>query len=189
MRSDISIKFVYPFKELGKEAKEYAIAKHYEYEDFPFLEDDLNESLSEFKYWEDTKLQYSLSCCQGDGLSFSGTLNLEKWISEKMPDLKHKETLKEYIYNIFSKGNTGHYSFASKNDIDWECNYSHGKTHKRLDKEAERIVSAVREDYMTICRKLEKEGYAILEYRMTHEEFEDYAEVNGYEYTENGKLA
>lgn len=39
---------------------------------------------------------------------------------------------------------------------------------------------------MAICKKLEKKGYEILKYRMTHEEFEEYAESNSYEYDEQG---
>lgn len=180
---------VYIFDELSKEAKEYAKQKYYESEDYCFLESDLTERLRELApYWKETKLAFSLSCCQGDGLSFSGTLALMPFLNKFFHEMRRKEVLCEYIYKIYSKGNKGHYTYASKNDIDIEYNYQSGKEHKRLEKLSEAVLECVQEDYLDVCKKLEKEGYGIIEYRMTDEEFSEYCDANEYEFTEDGKL-
>ena len=69
---------VYNFNELNNESKDYAIEKYYETEDYYFLEDDILEELYQLdkhKIFEEVKLRYSLSWCQGDGLSFKCEIN------------------------------------------------------------------------------------------------------------------
>ena len=75
---------VYNFDELKAEAKQNAIDKWYEREDYPMLDDDLTESckalLEEKKITHDgLKLYYSLSCSQGDGLCFIGNFKWKKY--------------------------------------------------------------------------------------------------------------
>lgn len=181
---------VYTFDELSEKAKEHAKQKYYENEDYPFLGEDLKESLKDrAPYWKETELQYSLSCCQGDGLSFSGTLDLKAFLEKFFPAMKRAGVMLEYIYKIYSTGNKGHYQYAARAQVDIDYNYTRGRQHKRLDKLAESIVEKVRDEYMDVCKKLEKEGYGILEYRMTDDEFAEHCEVNNYEFTEDGTLA
>lgn len=180
---------VYEFKDLDEKAKEYAKNKWYETEDYPFLTNDLTERLKDIApYWSNIRLQYSLSYSQGDGLSFSGELDIELFLKTKMPELRRKEILKEFIYKIYSTGNRGHYAFASQNDVDMEFNYQTGKEYKRLEKKASSVLEAVREDYLDVCKELEREGYKILEYRMTDDEFQEQCEANNYEFDINGKI-
>ncbi len=42
--------------------------------------------------------------------------------------------------------------------------------------------------YLSICYKLEKEGYGIIEYRMDDKEFAEFSDSNNYEYLESGKM-
>ena len=179
---------VYEFKDLDKKAREYAKEKYYEIEDYPFLTEDLTASLEDLApYWKDTKLQYSLGYRQGDGLSFSGELDIEIFLKEKMPQIKRKKVMKEFIYKIYATGNKGHYSYASPKDVAIEFNYQTGKEYKRLEKEAISILKTVQDDYFDLCKKLEKEGYSILEYRMNDDEFQEHCEINEYEFDINGK--
>ena len=181
----------YTFDELSKEAKEKAKAKYYELEDDPWLEDDLNESLKDKAcYWKEAKLQYSLSCCQGDGLSFSGTLDLKAFLAEFFPKMRRQNVMLEYIYKIYSTGNKGHYQYAAENQIDMDINVQPGpgKDYKRLDQQADIILERVKDEYMTVCKALEKEWYSILEYRMSDVEFSEHCEANTYEFYEDGKM-
>ena len=85
---------VYKFNELTKEAKENAINKWYEDEEYPFLEEDLRqelENIDTLKLFSDVKLQYSLSCCQGDGLSFSASIDIDAWLKAKKYTKKNME--------------------------------------------------------------------------------------------------
>ena len=179
---------VYEFKDLDKEARDYAKSKYYEFEDYSFLTYDLTESLKDkAPYWKDINLQYSLSYSQGDGLSFSGELDIDLFLKTKMPQIKRMKVMKEFIYKIYSTGNRGHYTYASRNDVDIDFNYQTGKEYKRLEKQAFYILDAVRDDYLALCKKLEKEGYEILEYRMDDDEFQEHCEANNYEFDVNGK--
>lgn len=182
---------VFDFKELSDEVKQEIIDKHYQYEDYPFLTDDLIEELDyQDKYFDDINLQYSLSWSQGDGLSFSGQFNLKKFLdkgySKKLSNWK-KRAILEYIYKIHSTGNVRHYCFASKDDIEFEYNYT-DKELKRLEILIDDIVEEIKEYYINLCFKLEKYGYSILEYRMDFGEFEEMADSNGYKYLEFGKI-
>lgn len=185
---------VYDFKELSKEAKYYAIEKWYENEDYPFLEDYIQEELhqlDEHEIFEDIKLQYSLSYCQGDGLSFSAHINLKNFLdniySKKLQQFK-KDTIQNYIYKCYSKGNTGHYCYASKSDIEYYENYQNGIERKYIDILWQDILEEIKKYYMNICNNLEKYGYSILEYRMNDEEFSEFCEDNEYKFFENGKM-
>jgi len=72
---------VFKFEELSEEAKQTVIDQYYEHEHqygYDFLEDDILEELKQIdQYFSDVKLCYSLSYCQGDGLSFAGNFDLK----------------------------------------------------------------------------------------------------------------
>lgn len=154
---------VYSFDELSEEAKEKAIEKWYENEDYPWMEEDLTESCKALLEengctFEDINLSYSLSYGQGDGLCFTGYIS------------KNGNTLR-LTHNY-------RYYFASS----VEMNYT--------DSEGEDIeeVKELKDIYFNICKELEKEGYGILEYRMDFSEFSEHCEANNYEFTEDGKM-
>lgn len=183
---------IYQIKELSKEAQQEAIEqyrnmnKDYLY----FFQDDCIEQLKD-KFWDDVRLQYSLSYCQGDGLSFSGKLDLKKFLenvySVKLPKYKIW-AIDEYIYKVHSKGNTGHYCYSADNQIECDYNYYDNKRRKNLDKLWDNILSEIKEYYMTICKDLEKQGYAQLDYENSDEYIIEHFEANEYEFLENGKI-
>ncbi len=185
---------VYKFEELTEEIKEKVIEKWYENEDYPCLTDTLEQDLEnhfdEKGIFSDTTLNYSLSHCQGDGLNFSGDIDLKKFLdciySIKLPEWK-KRGLCEYVYKVYSTGNDGRYCFANKNDIDFTYNYS-DKKYKYLDKLFYKVYHEIQNYYMTICEGLKKAGYDEIKYRMNNAEFKDHCESNNYEFLENGEI-
>lgn len=180
---------VYKFNELSKEAKQHAIDKWYEHEDYPWLEEDLRqelENLDTLKLFSDVKLQYSLSCCQGDGLSFAASIDIDAWLKEQGYSKENIEALNEHIYKFTSNGNTGHYSYSSERDIEWEGQGN--SVPASTEEEIETIRKEIAQYYLAICNKLEKYGYSILDYRMDFAEFEEHCENNDYMFTETGKL-
>jgi hypothetical protein len=183
---------IYKFSELSEESKQKAIDKWYETEDYPFLTEDLTELIiaNENFCFDDIQLQYSLSCCQGDGLSFSGKLDIEKFLrfhfSKKLKDSQIK-IMSDLLYFVKSTGNTGHYCYAHKNQIEYE--YNDYKSYPHLEKLFEtEILPEIQDYYMRICKDAEKEGYVILDYRMNFQEFEDFTDSNNYEFYRNGVL-
>lgn len=179
---------VYKFSELSKEAKEEAIKKYYEREDYPLLTTDLLESLKELdtlNIFSDIKMQYSLSYCQGDGLSFEADIDLMAWLKARNMKTSVVDAVYNSIEQIQSVGNTGRYCYANDSQIEIEID---GQTPKRIYKLCEQIRDEIAEYYMDICHKLEKEGYGMIEYRMKDEDFSDFSDSNDYEYTVDGKL-
>ena len=156
---------LYSFDELSDKAKENAIEKWYEKEDYYFLSQDLKESLISLLnerniYYQDIKLLYSLSYCQGDGLCFTGILE-KNGITLK---LSHK------------------YRYYYANSVDM---LFYNQECEDIEEEDER-TEELKNIYFEICEILENEGYSILEYRMNDEEFSDLCDANGYYFTEDG---
>ena len=187
---------IFIFDELSQEAQEKAIeyfrnCKQQDGDLLMFFSDNVVEQLKE-KGWNDVKLQYSLSCCQGDGLSFSGKLNLrwflENEYSHKLPKYKIN-AICEYIYSVHSKGNTGHYCYASENHIEYDENYQDNIERKNLDKLWQDVLSEIKISYMALCRKFEKQGYDEIDYQLSDECIKEDIQANEYEFLENGKLA
>lgn len=155
---------VYKFNELSLEAKEKAIEKYYENENYHFLGDDLLESCKEYLREKECtfyniRVFYSLNNCQGDGLCFEGELFNKD--GDEMT-LKH----------------VGRYSHAKSVEMNF---YNSEGEEVDENKELKNI-------YFEICDKLEKEGYSIIEYRMDENEFNELSEANEWEYTETGSL-
>lgn len=192
---------VYKFSELSETAKENAIKLWYESEEYEYLCDDILSFISDNDtYFSDIKLQYSLNYCQGDGLSFSGRFNFAKWINDKYnfkePNGKYnfKELIKNALINIVcsveSTGNNGRYCYASKNDIIYEESLNSGVLSdlNNLYQLIDNIISDISDYYIDLCRKAEKYGYSILEYRMNEREMNDICEANDYHFYEDGTM-
>jgi hypothetical protein len=164
----ITVKYqVFNFQELNREAKEKAIKDHYEAEEYPFLESDLIESLKalleqkKVKY-DNIKLLYSLSYCQGDGLCFTGNFEYKG---------KHYKITHSYRY-YFSKSVEIE---EIKEDENIYLPFQDNKDHPFIKL------------YLSICKELEKEGYGILEYRMNDKEFAEFCESNDYKFLKTGE--
>jgi hypothetical protein len=180
---------VYKFSELEQKVQEHIIKKHYENEDYSFLDDDLlAELLCSDTYFSDVKLSYSLGSCQGDGLSFSGEFDLEKWLNEKETLLPRvKRAVLQYM-KIKSNGNQGRYCCARADQVEGVYKYTPFRVYPRLDKVCGNIVANVGKYYVSLCKHVEKTGYAEIEYRMSAEKYSEFADANDYEYDVHGNL-
>ena len=154
---------VYDFNELTTEAKEHAIAEWYEAETYDDLGDiltelikaDLDEAGAEY---DNIKVYYSLSCCQGDGLCFTGSIT------------KDGKTL-------FLTHNYRYY-FASSVEM----------VYQNQDGEEIGEVAELKNIYFATCRRAENAGYEEIEYRMSPEDFSYLCESNGYTFLHNGTM-
>lgn len=154
---------IFNFNELSPEAKETAIEKYYENEEYHFLGDDLLESCKEYLRekectYYDIKVFYSLCNCQGDGLVFEGEV-----YNKEGETMRLKHTGRYY----HSKSVNMEFFNTEGNEVD--------------------EIQSLKNIYFEICNKLEEEGYSIIEYRMKEDEFNDLSEANQWEYTETGK--
>lgn len=149
---------VYTYDELSKEAKEKALNKWREGNDYFFLEDCMNERLHELLEenqiqdtndtsepgTKPTQVLYSLSCCQGDGAMFEGV----------------------YIWNGYTVTikHSGHYYHSYSKDIDIT-------DEEGNEPETDEPLNAFESIYQNICKELEQYGYNFIEYEDSEENF------------------
>ena len=178
---------VYDFEELSDEAKQRAIDKWYEQEEYFDLHADIMYFLDEIDpYFTDKEIAYSLNNSQGDGLSFSGKLDLRKWLDEKTAlKTSVKNALCELV-SISSTGNRGRYCFADRGQIvlDFDDNFE----RPNIELLAAKICAEIADHYVFICGKAEQYGYDILEYRMTEQEFSELCHANEYTFLQDGTM-
>ena len=178
---------VYNFDELSDEAKMAAIQEWYKDEDYPFLSDDIDGFLEEKDpYFLDHKTSYSLSWCQGDGLSFEGILDVEKWCKEKTQIRASFIPVLASCLDIRSSGNCGHYTYAHRDQISMDIDTF--KDYPNIEALCEAILKEVRDYYMELCGEAEKYGYSILEYRMSEQEFSEMCAANEYTFLSDGRM-
>lgn len=161
---------VYEYNELSKEAKRRALNDWRNKYDNLFLQSELqgecNELIKNYGIECTSNFPiclYSLSYCQGDGLMFYGTF---KW-KQYVVDIKH----------------SGHYY------------HSYSKFIELTDESKEDETDASDEDYKAfeaiyqeICKKLEQQGYDMIESENSEEYFIDMCEANEWTFTSDGVM-
>ena len=187
---------VYKFDELVVDAQQNAIeAERANKEiDLFWWNDDAIRQIETVGFIDDVKLQYSLSNSQGDGLSFS-CKNIENsvlrsFFAEILGENKEK-TAQVLIDNCSFEctGNRGnHYSYASKSDVDYTLeDYGHNDT-LNCNIVVSKVLEKIEDLYMTLCKDLEKEGYAQIDYQYTDECIIEDFENSETEFTKDGKI-
>lgn len=119
-------------------------------DDFMFLEEELNEILKDklkqkgFKF-DNLKIGYSLSYCQGDGFNFIGEI-----------------TTKNAVYII--EKNTHHYEHAYTTSIEMLSfkNKDYSELDEVMQKKADLFLKTFQEEYISLCKEMEEIGYSII---------------------------
>jgi hypothetical protein len=157
---------VYKFNELSTEAK--AKAKEWYYGDgyVGDLSAVMQEQLELFLDgsgidFKNAKVFYSLGYSQGDGVCFTGTFTKDGLMME----LTH---------------NSRYYYARSVTSQFFDANSE--------EREEDEAGMDFFNEYVNICRILEKHGYDLLEYRMPDDEFSEHCDINNYEFYESGKI-
>ncbi len=162
---------VYKFNELSKKSKEKAKEDYYEKEDYPFLEEDLENNLQKIlkenkiiEFENSLKVYCSLSYCQGDGVCFIGKF---KW--------------KKYFINIQHTGRYCHENSVSMEIFIDESFESEPNNYEEMETKFKKV-------YDSICYKVEKYGYSIIENRMNNKKFNEHCESNNYMFKVDGTM-
>ena len=166
-----------------KEAVNIKIAEYYE-DLTPILSDDFIREINEkLPYFEEPKLQWSLSWSQGDGVSFSATVNVNEFLKTKNLKKTIFDALCNYL-QIKSTGNTGHYCYASKSDIKWELNSY--KEYPRLENLIIKFIDDLKQEYKDLCNELEKMGYNAISYAYSEENTKNWIAFNNVLFEKDG---
>ena len=156
---------LYSFEELGQEAKDKAREAFNADNDYPFLTESLtvqlHDKLVKLELTEETELKiyYSLSCSQGDGLMFEGTLSDKKG-------------------NKYTIEHSGYYYHEQSTSIT-------GKDKNGEDIDTEQFEQNT---YIPLCRELADIGYKEIEYQDSEEYFAESCEANEYTFLEDGTM-
>lgn len=183
----------YNYEELSEKAREKVrnfFGEHDADIQTDMLKEDFTYILAEkYSYFTDPKFQWSLGCCQGDGLSFSSNFDLNLYLKTKHPKMKESifNVLTE-ILTVLPKGNTGHYCYAKKDQVDYEIESLGKNTKRRLESLINNIINEIQEEYMQICNEFEKQGYNQYEYLYSDEYAKETCEANEYTFRENGVM-
>jgi len=163
---------VYDFDELNDSVKEKVLNEFRGQNEHYFLEEDLNEELNILleengvKPTGETELRYSLSCCQGDGVSFTGNFKFKGF-----------DFIVEVLSNLYSHSQTTHITTADEYDDDDITE----ELKEIIEKEFKNI-------YYEICDKIEEIGYSYIEHNDSEEAIKRNIEVNEYKFLANGDI-
>jgi hypothetical protein len=186
---------LYTFNELSDEAKQVAI-EEYRSEDhvhLDFFHDDAVEQIEKAGFYGNVELQYSLSYCQGDGLSFGCDRIEESLLLSFFAEIlgEGKEKTAKVIIDNCSFENTGnkgnHYCYASKGDVSYEFDDYYGKRYN-VHEVVSQVEKKIENLYMELCKDLEKQGYSEIEYQRSDEAIIETILANGWEFLSNGKM-
>ena len=198
---------IYKYNELSKEAKEKVKQWYLEgQEPFIFTEDCKMDLYNLFGK-NNLDVQYSLSCCQGDGFNIYGTIDAKSIFDclenrnggrqlERFEDILTKNEKKIILAYAEECGvielpmnNRYCYSLADYINIaeDWVLKLEY-TDYTNINEEAlSKFESIVRGIFTELCRSYEKQGYEYF-YEISEEDLEEMCEANGYEFLEDGTV-
>lgn len=166
---------LYEYSELSPEAKQKALDAWNEHNDDPYMQSHminlLKEKLEEEGIEYDTDsmdVRYSLSHCQGDGFMFEGVL-----------------TWKGYTVTV---KHHGHYYHSYSKVVEITNDEGIAIESYKTDAEAQAVSDAFEALYQQVCKHMEQQGYAHIEYITSEESFIEECDANGYTFRENGMM-
>lgn len=157
----------------------------------------------EFEFWkeklnglgfEEVEIAFSGFWSQGDGASFTGKVNIIKWIEVNNP------TKFKRLYNLLKSGSLYVYDNTLKKDrwynyVHWNTTslYLHIYENDNIDRPNIRnLIDQLYDDVLSHHQQLNKEIYRDLENsyddQVSDEAVEETLRINEYEFDENGKI-
>lgn len=179
----------YSFDELSDKAKKKAVAilQQSESENLPteFITEVLAEKLEDTGYPSD-KISWSLSCCQGDGVAFTGRIDLDLVVPRLFKGDKAARLLElleegHIRIDIVSRGNYCHYRSMSL-----EVNFSGDDKDVALVNGLEEAILA---DIRSLSKDMEKIGYDQIDALTSEEAVIESAIANEMAFVKDGTLA
>jgi hypothetical protein len=188
---------IYLFEELSSEAKKFAIEQNRNWDYSYILEECMNDHFKEIvgEIADDLKMSYSLSCCQGDGVSLTGEVtdlqNLANMVYDGNVPHNVARIIKYVLYSVkFSRSNH-HYVHKYTVDIEAIDNYNMDCTnigkHDRIFAVMAQFEADVKEWYYEVCNKLEHYGYEAIDGFTEDEYIADMLIANECEFLADGR--
>lgn len=189
---------VYEFDELSKDVQEDVIERYRDR-----LADLLNEDLEDIMYQElnnyvdilDFELRYSLNCCQGDGVSFTGSVEGKEELlvlaslvyDNKIPKNILRLINWNIIYKIDFARSNYHYVHKYSVQINIIDNYNTNKDYCHINRAITEFEKAINKWYSQVCDTMEKFGYDTKENLYSDDNIKSYIEENECEFFIDGR--
>lgn len=188
---------VYEFDDLSKDVQDEVIERYRDKladllnED---LEDIMNRELNNYTDNLDFELGYSLNCCQGDGVSFTGNVEGKEELltlaslvyDNKIPKNILRLIKWGTIYDVDFVRGSHHYVHKYTVTITIIDNYNMGKDYCHISRAMNEFENAINEWYLQVCDNLEKIGYDTIEILYGDNNISCYIDENGLEFYEDG---
>lgn len=199
---------VFSVNDLTGKAKETAIEAGREYHNQTFDSAEMTEQLKEHaEYNHGVKVdtcQWSLSYCQGDGVAFYGSLDLEV-LAAKHPNIAKivkKAKDKDNTFSVKIEGKNSRYHHWNSMTVEVEGDNGHryseyyrGRSERTLAKLDTEMEAAATELHTLIAdvlraasRDTEAWGYKVIEVDNEDEQIIELLEANEWEFDENGRV-
>ena len=183
---------VYKFDELSPKAQEKALNDQRDFESEiwdakDYIIPNFKEDIEKFGI-SDIEVAYSGFGSQGDGASFTGLVNLPKFIKSQKAEKEYPNLLKD-----MEKGEVDDSVRIERYDSQYshEMTVSSGTIHsksKKSEKETEKLEDELTKFVRDRSKKLYEEMQVDYDDRMSDESLKDAIEANEYEYKGNGEM-
>lgn len=200
---------IYKYNELSEEAKGTAKQWYLDNQDSYIFEEMVNEDLYNLfgSINNDLAVQFSLSYCQGDGLSIYGHVSVEDFINciegELAGELKQysgmlseEEKAKlleyaEYVPHIELPENK-RYEYCIANEIDYYYQLCNDGVEEEEDIDIDtkllwKFNDILRGAFTALCKTYEEDGYKFF-YEVDDDTMEEMCEANEWEFYKDGRI-
>ena len=159
------------------------------------LKGDMNWKLNNYTGGLDFELAYSLNCCQGDGVSFTGSVDRKEDLlvlaslvygGDKIPRNISRLINCDIIYKVeFARCNYRytHGYTVQTNIIE---NYNTAKDYGHISKAMTEFKTAINKWRLKTCDILEKEGYEVIDNLYSDNNIKNYIAENDCEFFSDG---
>ena len=187
---------LYEFKELESDAKEKARHNFLERIGWDLATDDVREYYRERLrelHLPNEEVYFSLSYSQGDGMAFYGDIYSigdvmkasGEWTNEEVDKMLDIEEKAEVTFSI--KSNSHRYHNWATMTLVAVPSYEGELTEDEM-KFFHRVVEWLRQYIVNVSKKLEKEGYNILDDASSDGFIQDFCENNGWMFRKDGRM-
>jgi hypothetical protein len=184
---------IYKFNELSESAKETARNWWKESMDIEF--EQITESI-QLKLEElglpTEDVQWRLSCCQGDGVAFYGSLDVEEYLVKNKIKSKFRKLFDAdkdlLIDNVEIYSNNSHYNHYNTMSISYNEALYNGYENSSREQALEDFTDHLQEHIKDLSRDFEKAGYEDVESITSNECVDESLVANEYDFTEDGEV-
>lgn len=193
---------IFKFEELSEEAQEVARAGYRKSldEDFSYESDAITESMESTisskvnNLIDDLKVSWSLNNCQGDGVSFTGSISSDENIIAFLGMVLNRELSKNEVYMTrfidsidFVRDAYCHYCHENsvRTDIN-TCYTIAADAAPRVSNILTMFQQKIEEWRIALCKELENGGYKSIDFYHSNERIDNNIIANDYEFLADG---